>query len=128
MVPQFSSLALLSLFTIPLLVSSTPVVLPRADGPGHPYQCEAKYNAPHHKQDLKNKGANAQDLAIAIMESSCAMSGTAYPFGDKTPDGKPKTGDSANFGLFKNNWGNIRKYCSEFKGRTQEQWKDGAVL
>ncbi|KAL8948626.1 MAG: hypothetical protein Q9222_005204 [Ikaeria aurantiellina] len=56
------------------------------------------------------------------------MSGTAYPLGDKTPDGKGKTGDSANFGLFKNNWGNIRRYCSKFKGKSQDQWQDGAVL
>lgn len=31
------------------------------------------------------------------------MSGTAYPLGDLMPNGQPKTDDSANFGLFKNN-------------------------
>lgn len=31
------------------------------------------------------------------------LSATAYPFGDQYPDHRPKTGDAANFGLFKNN-------------------------
>ena len=60
--------------------------------------------------------------------SSCAMSGTAYPYGDLQPDGQPKTGDSANFGLFKNNWGMMRTYCTQFKGKSESDWNDGAVL
>ncbi|KAL8827863.1 MAG: hypothetical protein Q9170_006845 [Blastenia crenularia] len=111
-----------------LPVFSTPVILPRQDGPGHSYECEAKYNAAAKKSDLHSKGATAQDLAISIMETGCAFSGTAYPYGDQTPDGKPKTDDAANFGLFKNNWGNIRRYCSKFKGQTQDQWENGAEL
>ena len=40
---------------------------------------------------------------MLTLHSSCSMSGTSYPLGDLLPDGTPKTGDSANFGLFKNN-------------------------
>lgn len=31
------------------------------------------------------------------------MNGHVYPYGDVYPGGIPKTGDAANFGLFKNN-------------------------
>ena len=31
------------------------------------------------------------------------LSASAYRFGDQYPNGRPKTGDAANFGLFKNN-------------------------
>ena len=37
-------------------------------------------------------------------------------------------GDSANFGLFKNNWYMLRKYCSRFAGQTEAQWNNGAAL
>ena len=56
------------------------------------------------------------------------MTSSAYPYGDVTPDGKPKTGDSANFGLFKNNWYMLRQYCSRFAGQTEAQWNNGAAL
>ncbi|KAL8934584.1 MAG: hypothetical protein Q9216_005833 [Gyalolechia sp. 2 TL-2023] len=102
---MFMSIGSISCFIaiLPLLASAAPTLNPRQDGPGQPYECEAKYNAAARKQELRSYGATAQDLAIAIMESSCEMSGTAYPLGDLMPDGRPKTDDSANFGLFKNN-------------------------
>ncbi|KAI4201784.1 MAG: hypothetical protein LQ346_002095 [Caloplaca aetnensis] len=114
---------------LPHLITSSPTpLLPRQDGPGHPYECEAKYNVAARKKELVNMGADAQDLAIAIMETGCRLSGTVYPFGDVTPDGKLKTGDSANFGLFKNNWGTIRRHCTSFQGKSQDEYRDGAVL
>ncbi|KAL8740082.1 MAG: hypothetical protein Q9190_007182 [Brigantiaea leucoxantha] len=45
-----------------------------------------------------------------------------YPLGDG------KTSDSANWGLFKNNWGTIRLHCSDFKSQTQDQYMNGQVL
>jgi len=75
------------------------------------------------------------------------LSAKAYPLGDKYPNRQPKTGDAANFGLFKNNCkirssslsmrlsadfklvgGAIRRHCSEFKGQRQNQWRNGAIL
>ena len=56
------------------------------------------------------------------------MDGTSYPYGDVLPDGTPKTGDSANFGLFKNNWYMLRTYCSKFAGQGEGDWNNGAVL
>ncbi|KAI4182705.1 MAG: hypothetical protein L6R41_005821 [Letrouitia leprolyta] len=127
---------------LPLLTSAAPALNARQDGPGHSYECEAKYNAAAKKQQLRNDGATARDLAIAIMETGCAMSGTAYPLGDLMPNGQPKTDDSANFGLFKNNFlpeqtiltqiltigGNIRQYCDGFKGKAQSDWQQGQSL
>ncbi|KAL9034935.1 MAG: hypothetical protein Q9214_006818, partial [Letrouitia sp. 1 TL-2023] len=94
----------------------------RRDGPGSPFECDAKYNVASRKQELQNMGANALDLAITIQETSCNMSGKTYHFGDTYPPDqngyrKPKTEDAANFGLFKNNWATIRANCRQFKGQ-----------
>lgn len=127
---MFVPIASISFFVaiLPLLTSAAPALNARQDGPGHSYECEAKYNAAARKQQLRSEGATARDLAIAIMETGCAMSGTAYPLGDLMPNGQPKTDDSANFGLFKNNWGNIRQYCDGFKGKAQSDWNQGQSL
>ncbi len=52
----------LSLFAIlPHLITSSPtLLLARQDGPGHPYECEAKYNVVARKKELVDMGANAQ--------------------------------------------------------------------
>ena len=42
--------------------------------------------------------------------------------------GDNKSGDSANFGVFKQNWGMLRQYCSNFKGQTAEDSNNGAAL
>lgn len=54
----------------------------------------------------------------------------AYPYGDVYPDKDktPKTGDFANFGLFKNNWGVMRTYCTDFMGQQESEWRNGDVL
>ncbi|KAL8736481.1 MAG: hypothetical protein Q9166_000273 [cf. Caloplaca sp. 2 TL-2023] len=121
-------LGFLLLTTLPQLIAFSPTLLPRQDKPGQAYECDAEYNAAARKQKLTSKCANAQDLAIAIMESGCLFSGTVYPLGDVSPDGTPKTGDSADFGLFKNHWGNTRQYYTQFQGKTDEQYKNSAAL
>lgn len=52
------------------------------------------------------------------------MNTSHYPYGDG------KTYDSANFGLFKQNWGMLRvcAYRYGFAGKTEAQWNDGALL
>ncbi|KAK4125668.1 hypothetical protein N657DRAFT_274077 [Parathielavia appendiculata] len=74
------------------------------------------------KQAILNAGGNTLDLAIAMLEDE-RMS-TSYPYGDR------KTGDAANFGVFKQNWGMIRVCASRagFKGQSESQWNNGARL
>ena len=42
--------------------------------------------------------------------------------------GDGKTGDSTNFGIFKQNWYMLRHSASEFLGETVGQVDDGAIL
>lgn len=75
------------------------------------------------------------------------MDASYMPVGDQSPDGTPKTGDAANYGLFKNNCrsksspatlttllkgrdlgGNIRAYCAQFAGKTADEYADGIAL
>ncbi|CAH0025055.1 unnamed protein product [Clonostachys rhizophaga] len=74
------------------------------------------------KQAVLTAGGNTLDLAIAMLETE--NMGTDYAYGDK------KTYDSANFGIFKQNWGMLRVCGSRagFVGKTSSQWNDGAKL
>jgi len=42
--------------------------------------------------------------------------------------GDNKSGDAANFGIFKQNWGLLRECSNKFKGQNQSQYNNGAVL
>ncbi|CEG81953.1 hypothetical protein RMATCC62417_16090 [Rhizopus microsporus] len=72
------------------------------------------------KQQILNSGGGIWDLAIAMLETKNL--GTDYVYGDG------KTYDSANFGIFKQNWFMLRTSTSQFKGQTTSQWNNGAVL
>ncbi|KAF4547812.1 Hypothetical protein D9617_35g089630 [Elsinoe fawcettii] len=72
------------------------------------------------KQQVTAAGADSFNLAIAMLESE-RMS-TDYTYGDG------KTQDSANFGIFKQNWGMLRVCCSRFKAQAQASWNNGAIL
>ncbi|KAI9753218.1 MAG: hypothetical protein M4579_005284 [Chaenotheca gracillima] len=74
------------------------------------------------KQFLVNLGANAFDIAVTLTETGSALNGKTYPYGDG------KKGDSANFGLFKNNWYAIRTACSQFAGQGPDDWNNGDAL
>ena len=65
-------------------------------------------------------GGNALDLAVGMLEGP--MSGTGYPYGDR------KTGDAANFGMFKQNWEMIRKARPEWSKLTAKDSNTGAAL
>jgi len=73
------------------------------------------------KQQVLGAGASVLDLAVAMLETN-TMQASSYPYGDS------KTGDSANFGIFKQNWYMLRTSCSYFEGQTASQWNDGAAL
>lgn len=74
------------------------------------------------KKAITGAGGNDLDVAIAMLETE-RMS-TDYTFGDG------KTYDSANFGIFKQNWGMMRVCGTRygFAGQSQNNWKNGAVL
>ncbi|KAI8334600.1 hypothetical protein BC941DRAFT_356296 [Chlamydoabsidia padenii] len=72
------------------------------------------------KQAVLNNGGGTLELAIAMLETNDM--GTDYNYGDG------KTYDSANFGIFKQNWFMLRTSTSQFKGQTTDEWNNGAVL
>ncbi|KAF7586039.1 hypothetical protein BBP40_009637 [Aspergillus hancockii] len=75
------------------------------------------------KQAILKAGGNSLDIAIAMLEIE-DMNADHYPYGDA------KTKDAANFGLFKQNWGQLRACAHRygFKGKSEAEWNDGAVL
>ncbi len=73
------------------------------------------------KQQVLNAGANTLDLAVAMLETE-NMQASSYPYGDG------KTGDSANFGIFKQNWYMIRTSVSQYASYGPGQYNAGAAL
>lgn len=91
------------------------------------------------KQEVTGAGGNTRDLAIAMLETKTMT--TDYTYGifetlsvclictlnnEFTGDGK--TGDSTNFGIFKQNWYMLRHSASDFLGKTAAQVDEGAIL
>ncbi|KAL4997993.1 hypothetical protein BDV10DRAFT_185610 [Aspergillus recurvatus] len=72
------------------------------------------------KQAVLDAGGNTRDLAIAMLETTTMT--TDYTYGDG------KTGDSTNFGIFKQNWYMLRHSASDFLGQTVDQVDNGAIL
>lgn len=73
------------------------------------------------KQQVLGAGASVLDLAVAMLETD-TMQASSYPYGDG------KTGDAANFGIFKQNWYMLRTSCGQFEGQTASQYNDGSAL
>ncbi|PVF96536.1 hypothetical protein CPB86DRAFT_816287 [Serendipita vermifera] len=94
-----------------------PEVAPRALGRNGSYTISGLGNR---KKQLTACGANALDLAIAMLETDTMTTG--YTYGDG------KTYDSANFGVFKQNWGMLRKSVSRYKGKTANDYNTGSEL
>ncbi|KAG2199502.1 hypothetical protein INT47_009956 [Mucor saturninus] len=72
------------------------------------------------KQQILNSGGGVYDIAIAMLETTNL--GTDYVYGDG------KTGDSANFGIFKQNWFMLRTSTSQFKKYNKNNSNLGSVL
>jgi hypothetical protein len=72
------------------------------------------------KQQVRNAGASVLDLAVAMLETDTMQAN--YTYGDG------KSGDSANFGIFKQNWYMLRTSCSRFSGQSASQYNNGSVL
>ncbi|KDQ11869.1 hypothetical protein BOTBODRAFT_34959 [Botryobasidium botryosum FD-172 SS1] len=72
------------------------------------------------KRAITSCGGNVLDIAIGMLETDNL--GTNYAYGDN------KSSDSANFGIFKQNWGMLRQSVSRYKGKTANDWNTGAEL
>lgn len=73
------------------------------------------------KQQILHTGANTLDLAVAMLETN-NMQTSDYPYGDG------KTGDSANFGIFKQNWYMLRTSVPQYEPYGTSAWNAGAAL
>jgi hypothetical protein len=72
------------------------------------------------KSQVRAAGGNSLDLAVAMLETD-TMTGN-YAYGDN------KSGDAANFGIFKQNWLMLHSACAQFSGQSAGQYNNGAVL
>jgi len=72
------------------------------------------------KQAVTAAGGTTIDMAIAMLETEKMT--TDYTYGDG------KSGDSANFGIMKQNWGMLRVCANQFQGETAADYNKGAVL
>ncbi|KAI0182359.1 hypothetical protein EV127DRAFT_378887 [Xylaria flabelliformis] len=114
----------MQLTTLPLMLLASVVYASPVPGV-HPRQDRGQYTVPGlgaRKQAILNAGGNTLDLAIAMLETETMT--TNYPYGDN------KQNDSANFGVFKQNWGMLR-VCGKragFAGQSQADWNNGAKL
>ncbi|KAI8084128.1 uncharacterized protein B0P05DRAFT_467046, partial [Gilbertella persicaria] len=72
------------------------------------------------KQQVLKNGGGIYDLAIAMLESDHMKADYAY--------GDNKSFDSANFGIFKQNWFMLRTSTSQFKKYQTKDYNKGAVL
>ncbi|CBX97476.1 hypothetical protein IAQ61_007116 [Plenodomus lingam] len=115
-----------SLLTTALLAATTAATaLPHpASSPSlQPRQDTGSYTIPGlgaRKRQVTAAGASVFDLAIAMLETE--RMDTDYVYGDNKQD------DSANFGIFKQNWGMLRACCDRFRGQEQSSWNNGALL
>ena len=81
------------------------------------------YNVPGlgaRKQQILNTGGNSLDLAIAMMETETMQAN--YTYGDG------KSGDAANFGIFKQNWYMLRTSVSQYQSYGSGSYNAGAAL
>ncbi|KAF8157173.1 hypothetical protein B0H34DRAFT_490072 [Crassisporium funariophilum] len=108
----------LSLLSLPVLVFASPVnIAERTLGQTGSYTVSG---LGARKQQLLNCGATTLDLAIAMLETD-RMS-TDYTYGDG------KSSDSANFGVFKQNWGMLRQSTARYKGKSAADYNTGAEM
>jgi hypothetical protein len=117
-----------SLLSLPLLASlsltlATPISNPKSSL--SPRDDRGSYIVPRlgaRKQTVLGAGGNDLDIAIAMLETENV--GTDYAYGDNT------VVDSANFGIFKQNW-DVMRVCGVrygFARQPPEAWNNGASM
>ncbi|KAI4251807.1 MAG: hypothetical protein LQ352_004653 [Teloschistes flavicans] len=99
---------------IPTSLNTRTAILPRA-AEGEPFQCDDPSGAAAGKQALIGSGATSTDIAIAMLENGCAFH-AAFPAGNNKAD------DSAELGVYRNNWYMLRTYCNRFQGASPGDW------
>lgn len=72
------------------------------------------------KQAILNNGGNTLDMAVAMEETENMQAN--YTYGDG------KTGDAANFGIFKQNWYMLRTSVPQYESYGSSAWNAGAAL
>jgi len=81
------------------------------------------------KQALTAVGGTSFDMAVAMMETESMLpSPNGYLLGDVDTNGAPKTGDAANFGIFKQNWLMIRQAWPAYNNLSASDWRVGDAL
>jgi hypothetical protein len=73
------------------------------------------------KQAILNNGGNTLDMAVAMLETD-TMQASSYAYGDN------KTYDSANFGIFKQNWYMLRMSIPQYESYRSNNYNTGATL
>ncbi|KAG5651995.1 hypothetical protein H0H81_006647 [Sphagnurus paluster] len=139
---RFTSIAAI-LAIVPALVMSSPIPEPevaeRALGQTGSYTISG---LGARKKQLSACGANDLDLAIAMLEYvalsqqpdllAAVILNFLSPRTDKMSTdykyGDGKTYDSANFGVFKQNWGMLRGSTGRYKGKTANDYNTGAEM
>ncbi|KAL8897188.1 MAG: hypothetical protein Q9207_007337 [Kuettlingeria erythrocarpa] len=96
------------------LQALTPTLLPRG-AEGEPFTCPDPSGTAAAKKALLNAGAQTVDIAIAMLENGCAFH-AAFSAGNNKKD------DSAELGVYRNNWHMIRTHCDGFKGAGPGEW------
>ncbi|KAI4230760.1 MAG: hypothetical protein LQ349_006058 [Xanthoria aureola] len=102
----------LSVVAMPTNLTTT--LLPRG-GEGEPFECPDPSVTAAAKRALIDFGAKPVDIAIAMLENGCA-------FHAQFTAGNNKEADSAELGVYRNNWHMIREYCDDFKGAEPSEW------
>ncbi|KAL8962111.1 MAG: hypothetical protein Q9183_005204 [Haloplaca sp. 2 TL-2023] len=106
----------LAVLSIPTSRVAEPAALLRRAAEGEPFQCDNPSAAAAGKQTLLDAGGEPIDIAIAMLENGCEFTG-AYTLGNK------KVGDSAELGVFRNNWHMLRTYCDHFSGAQANEFE-----
>ncbi|KAE9378509.1 hypothetical protein N431DRAFT_462018 [Stipitochalara longipes BDJ] len=118
-------------FTFSITVAAVAIDIPtttNSDGPTAVLSVAKRANSGSYtvsglgtrKKAVTAAGGTTLDMAIAMLETSTMT--TDYTYGDG------KSGDAANFGIMKQNWGMLRVCASQFKGQTASDYNNGAVL
>ncbi|KAL8947911.1 MAG: hypothetical protein Q9222_005848, partial [Ikaeria aurantiellina] len=88
----------------------------RRGAEGEPFTCDNPSVTSAAKQVLTAAGAQSIDIGIAMLENGCAFT-AAYTAGNG------KSGDSAELGVYRNNWYMLRTYCDHFSGAGPDEWQ-----
>ncbi|KAL9595395.1 MAG: hypothetical protein Q9219_006470 [cf. Caloplaca sp. 3 TL-2023] len=100
---------------MPTSLGGKPSSLVTRGAEGEPFLCPDPAAAAAGKQALIGFGAEVIEIAMAMLENGCAFT-AAFNIGNN------KQGDSAELGVYRNNWHMLRENCDRFKGAQPGDW------